>query len=300
MGKHAYLITAFDNLYVLTKSIELLDDERNDIFLHCDTKMGDISAWYNELSSKLKSKLLLINRSNVYWGDYSYTAVIMRLLESAVLYGKYDYYHLITGTSLPIKSQDFIHSFFDADKDKKLYFHINCGFEKVIQDRCKAYYPFINTNAFRKYKALKALSLMIGKFQILIGINRLRHSELNPVYNGWGWFSIPEDFARYCIAKQDVIKKTFRYTLAADEVWIHTVAMHSPFIDRIYGYNGNDDAVDASKHLQDWKRGKPYIFTKDDFAFIMESKAFWARKFDERKDKDIVDAIYSCIKERKY
>ncbi len=201
----------------------------------------------------------------------------------------------MTGTSLPIKNQKEIHGFFDTDDMDKLFFHINYDTSKVIQDRVKAYYPFIDCQSFRKHKVLKGISLLIGKMQMLIGIDRTRKSPLTPVYNGWGWFSIPHDFAEYAVSQRVAIRKAFHHTLAADEVWIHTVAMHSPFKARVYGYNGKDDPVDASKHFQDWTRGKPYTFTGEDYELLMnQPNAFWARKFSDQ-NKDIVDRIYNKI-----
>ena len=38
MGKHAYLIIAHNNFYILKKLIALIDDERNDIYIHIDKK----------------------------------------------------------------------------------------------------------------------------------------------------------------------------------------------------------------------------------------------------------------------
>lgn len=276
----------------------MLDDERNDIFIHLDKKMGEMTDWILSLSDQVTSaNIYYIKRKRVFWGDYSFTEVIIDLLSKAVSTYDYSYYHLLTGTSLPIKTQDEIHEFFDNDIRQLLYFHINKEIHKTIQDRAKAYYPFINKTHFRNNWALKLLSICIGKMEIIMGINRLRNSEFNPVYNGWGWFSIPNDFAHYAITKQEAIKSAFQYTLASDEVWIQTVAMHSEFSDRIYGYNGKDDPIDASKHFQDWKRGKPYVFQKEDYDLLMkDNRCFFARKFDENVDKEIIDMIFITIK----
>ena len=41
LKKHAYLIMAHNNFYVLNKLILLLDDERNDIYIHIDKKVKE-------------------------------------------------------------------------------------------------------------------------------------------------------------------------------------------------------------------------------------------------------------------
>lgn len=45
MSRHAYCIIAHKDLYTLNKLLELLDDERNDIFLFFDKKWN-ISTQY--------------------------------------------------------------------------------------------------------------------------------------------------------------------------------------------------------------------------------------------------------------
>lgn len=87
MARHAYLITAYDNIYVLEKTMQLLDDERNDLYIHCDVKMGDLSEWMQRIAKRIKSKIVFIKRYNVYWGAYSYTDVILELLQIATISG---------------------------------------------------------------------------------------------------------------------------------------------------------------------------------------------------------------------
>lgn len=292
MKKHAYVITTYGNLKTLQCLIDQIDDIRNDIYIHFDKKMNlDI----NSIHSKI-SKLTIIEPTKVYWGDYTMINCVIRLFDAAVSSGEqYSYIHLLSGQDLCIKSQDEIHEFFNDNNDK-LYFHINVGVFRQIQDRCRYYYPFINTKHFKYWKWLKALSLVLGKAQKFIGINRLRHSELYPIYNGWDWYSITYDFAKYVVSKESLIKKTFNHTLSNDECFVHTLAMHSKeFRDKVYGYNGNDDAMDASKRLQDWKRGKPYTFTLEDFDMIINSPYYFARKFDDN-NIDLVNKIVEFTK----
>ena len=39
--KHAYLILAHNNYYCLEKLLRLIDDTRNDIYIHADSKAKD-------------------------------------------------------------------------------------------------------------------------------------------------------------------------------------------------------------------------------------------------------------------
>ena len=214
MKKHAFLILAHDNPKVLSFLLKQLDDERNDVFILFDkkSKLDD-----NNFELK-KTRLFFVPRIDVRWGHYSLTEAPIRLLDFASKVGEYRYYHYLGGTTLCTKSQNEIHAFYDCTNLE--YFHINVGTFKSIQNRCKYYYPFTKMKGFRKSKFLKVISIIFGKIQVLVGINRLRRCPLYPLYNGMNWFSITDDFARYLLSKEKLIYKTFHHTLASDEVFV--------------------------------------------------------------------------------
>ncbi len=46
------------------------------------------------------------------------------------------------------------------------------------------------------------------------------------------------------------------------------------------------------------KAAHPYTWRETDFNELINSKAFFARKFDENIDKKIIDKIYNVVKKR--
>ena len=46
-------------------------------------------------------------------------------------------------------------------------------------------------------------------------------------------------------------------------------------------------------------RWNPYVFLSQDYEELINNKAFFARKFDSNKDKDIIDRVYKKIMEEK-
>ena len=92
----------------------MLDHPRNDIFIHMDAK----NKLYNPSET-----LQLVKFSNVYhtrrikvtWGGYSQIESELILLEAATENGSYEHYHLLSGADLPIKKQEDIISFFEAN-----------------------------------------------------------------------------------------------------------------------------------------------------------------------------------------
>lgn len=65
-GKHAYLIMAHNQSELLKKLLTVLDNERNDIFLHVDKK-SDLDLDDFSHCCK-KSSIFFTDRINVYWG----------------------------------------------------------------------------------------------------------------------------------------------------------------------------------------------------------------------------------------
>lgn len=66
MGKHAYLIMAHGDWYTLKTLLKMIDNARNDIFLHIDKKSN---PEFQELKSAVqKSNLYFTERVSVMWG----------------------------------------------------------------------------------------------------------------------------------------------------------------------------------------------------------------------------------------
>ena len=116
-GKHAYLILAHTCPGQLRKLLSLLDDPRNDLFIHIDRKA---SFGPEALEGCCRhSKLSFVEpRISVHWGGISIMHAELALLRAAVP-GGYAFYHLLSGQDLPIKPQDAIHAFFAEHADRE-------------------------------------------------------------------------------------------------------------------------------------------------------------------------------------
>ena len=108
MNKHAYLIIAHTDYRQLLQLVKQLDDVRNDIYTHIDRKA---SFDDEEIQTSKAGLYILPQRLDARWGDFSLVEVEYLLFETAFSQGNYSYYHLLSGMDLPIKSQDYIHSY---------------------------------------------------------------------------------------------------------------------------------------------------------------------------------------------
>ena len=286
-GKHAYLIIAHEDDATFRALLQLLDDVRNDIFVHMDAKNIAWDESNLELMVK-KAGCFAVPRISVTWGGYSLIACELRLLEAAVAEGHYDFYHLLSGQDLPIKGQDEIHAFFDAHRGIEFVRYqsepIDC-LARVYGHRLWNKY-----GCSRSQKVLMRLDALWSKAEHVI-CHRTYEFEFR---KGDQWFSIDDMFARYVLSKKDWVERTFCYSYLADEIFLHTILWNSPFRENVYRRELDDDCS-AFQRLIDWDRGTPYCFSLKDLNELRDSHFMFARKFDCKKDPGIIDAVVSMV-----
>ena len=73
-------------------------------------------------------------------------------------------------------------------------------------------------------------------------------------------------------------------------MFVQTIVYNSGFKDRLY-HEEFDNDPEAVKQLIDWTRGKPYTFRSCDWDELKNSGMLFARKFDEKVDKEIIMQI---------
>lgn len=283
--KHAYLVMAHNKFDQLKCLLSLLDDPRNDIYLHIDKKTKEKFTGFEPKHSKL----FMVDPIRVTWSGHSQIACEMRLFAAAAP-GHYMYYHLLSGLDLPIKTQDEIHGFFQKN-DGKNFMEID---DHAMQtgyflDRTQYYHFFQNMAGRDRHlwaKCLRRLNRYAINIQKALGYKR---KEIIPLYKGANWVSITDELLQYILGQGRLIRKQFYYSFCADEVFLQSLAMHSPYRDTI---------VNNSCREIDWIRGEPYTFRKEDFPMLLDSPAFFARKFDEAIDNHLILAMANHLKER--
>lgn len=282
-GKHAYLITAHNNFAQLQTLIMLLDDPQNDIYLHVDKKAKSFQI--NEIKA-VYSDLILIDRIRVNWGGHSQIKCEMNLLKAA--YKKqYDYYHLLSGADLPLKSQKEIRRFFESAYPKNFIKYDDISIQNgSFLHRVKTYHflqDYFGLNRGFLPGSLRRLEKFSLWFQELIGVHRKQY--IKP-YKGTNWFSITHELVKYVIDHEDIIRKQFYYTVCADEVFLHSIVMDSPYRETV---------VNNSLRAVDWARGTPYVYRVEDVDELLNSENLFGRKFDENVDRAAIEKIVACL-----
>ena len=299
--RHAYLIIAhgkWQQLYFLLKQ---LDDANNDIFIHIDAKVKNPPL--TELKNMVKySNVEIIQEYKVYWGSLELVKVEFLLLKMA-LSGNYDYYHLLSGMDMLIKTKEEISEFFTKNNGKE-FIHFDTDLRlkenKELLRRVKCYHFFVNyRKRFNKFKLLNNVFTFFERIslsiQILFKVDRTKKYSETIKY-GSQWFSITSDFAKYVVENESKTLKMFNKTKCSDELFMQTLIYNSEFKNNLYDLNF-DDNVEANVRLIDisnrGKNGSPYVWKMNDYEELKSTKCLFARKFDIAVDKQIVEKIYS-------
>lgn len=291
--RHAYLIMAHNEPDLLQRLILILDHPENDIYVHIDKK-SNLNDF--KLSSNLcvhSHLFILSHRIDVSWSGYSQIACEMILMETAYNHGDYDYYHLMSGVTLPIKSIQFINSFFEQHKGT-IFLGIDVGeIEKTIEDRIKYRYFFIDNKICHSNEMFKlhlnGLSIRLQKF-----FHITRTSTL-PLKIGANWCSITQECVCELLKKKQWIDKTFRSGYCVDELYKQTVIWNSPLREKLYSV-GN--SLEGCLYEIDWNRGSvhsPYTYAQiSDVELLLKSDRLFARKFSD-KYIEVVDKLIEKV-----
>ncbi|WP_051545077.1 beta-1,6-N-acetylglucosaminyltransferase [Butyrivibrio sp. MC2021] len=297
--RHAFLIIAHNNWWQLKQLIKLLDSESHDLYIHIDKR----SKNYDEqqfCNIALKSRVKIFQEYKVYWGGFSQVEVELFLLGKASEFN-YDYYHIISGGDLPLKSNYEIDAFFENNRGYEFidYDESKLNNDPEISRRTRIYHFLQNYRRISSFSFVNSIFIFCERclllLQMIFGVNRTRRLDWTIKY-GSNWVSITDGMAKEVLKQKEKIGKVFKWTNCADELFIQTVAFNSIYKDNIYD-NGLTDVMNNMR-LVDWERGSngsPYTYRNDDYEYLIKSNALFARKFSEGVDKDIIERIIDYL-----
>lgn len=227
---HAFLIIAHNEFEVLQLLVSALDDERNDIYVHIDRKVKRLPTL-----NVSKSRLFILDRRiDVRWGDVSQIKTELLLWEEARKNGPYEFYHLISGTHLPLKSQDEIHTFFAQHSGKCIFSNLTES-TRDYQEILKVHRINICTRGYASSnRAVAGLSQFLWKS--FIAIQRMLDITVNDgigFYWANNWCSLSQAAVDYLLSQKRFILKRYRWSFCGDEWFAPTELMNSGLRDGI-------------------------------------------------------------------
>lgn len=302
MSKHAYLIIAYHQWELLKTLIQLIDDERNDIFIHIDKKITDVPA--DEISSAAKkSEVIFTERLPIYRGTYVISKAELLLLKTALNHGEYRYFHLISGQDLPLKTQNELHSFFDEMDGYNFIDLVQPNqLKKRVRESVTLYNLFIKKSFAKKTfvaSLMRNTNRITKELQRLFNINRfaIYEKEGYQVAYGSSWFSITDDFAVYLVNHEKLVEQMFgKMTSIAEEKFIQTLIWNSQYRDSLFQLS--DDYMNVKPNLRYivWTGNiSPETIRSEMFDDMIKSPALFARKFDLNIDAKVVEQVKKHI-----
>lgn len=284
MSKHAVLIQAHTQPKLTSALIRKIQDPDFYFFIHVDAK----STCYEEYKKmENKNVKVLSERFNVNWGAYEQIVLTIVLIKEAKSTGiDFDYYHLISGQDVVLKTSEEIKSFFSKNE---YVGYMELAHEQECSDRYMLYHLNGVVNLKTKFGGI--LEYYFVKLQQCKLFFVPRRNLGYKAYKGSNWWTLNKvviDYVLSFLKNNPSYIKRFRFTSCCDEVFFHTIVFNSPFKDRIYL---------SDLRYVDWKKRNvndvlPHILKKIDYDEILNSGCLFARKIDENISRDLLEIIY--------
>jgi Core-2/I-Branching enzyme len=272
--KQGILITAFKNFDHLMEIAQFFDDNFA-LYIHIDKKSKPSSSVIETLRS-LSNVARVTQKYTVNWGGRNHLKSILYLISESLKDPEIEYFHLITGQDFPMKKKTEFVRFFQKNRDKDYLEHFtmpatcwnNGGMDRI------EYYNFYDV-----FNAVRSIRIIINlrKIQSGLGIRRSISKKLPHLYGGSTYWSLSRPTIEYVhnyTLKEPRLLKRLKHTFCAEEIYLQTVVMNSPFSQRVLSNN---------LRFIVWEEGhgsSPGILDEGYLPAIEKSDAFFARKFD--------------------
>ena len=286
--KLTYLIMAHKDFKILELLVDLLNQNNIDIIIHIDSKSEiDLDRFIKKFESYNYVRFLE-KRIAVNWGGFSLLEAQLMLLFASRQIGLGDYVSFISGQDLPLKTTNEIIKFLQKNRGKEFIEFFDIPNRKWSGNGGKDRYEFfwlvdqIGYNKSKQFVEIQKKENIYRKFP----------HQLKP-YGGSNWMTISKECAEYIceyIINNPKIIDYFKYTVHPDEMLFQTLILNSNFKDKV---------INDNLRYIDWNSSTaslPKILNKDDMRSLQKSTCHFARKFDTKVDKEIIDELFHSLK----
>lgn len=307
----AYLIMCHKNPHQVNRLISKLQLVHSVCFVHVDSQ-----ANFNP--ENIRGGVLTQKRYHGVLGSYSLVQISDELMRCAKEYGKekgihFGYYCLISGQDYPIRNVSSIQDELQNSYPKP---YIDCtpcakgnwvyngssnsAWWNIADRKINRWLP--KPNLIRKLvKCPMFVANLITRRQMNARM-RLSKNHID-LYGGSAWWVLPDKMVDYLLeAARNFTRGNKFYPLTGvgvpEENYYQTLLMNSSFKEEIDVNSPEMVAQNCKTYAHFLPEGRPftghpYIFTVKDTKCLMEqaNNRFFARKFDETVDSDILNWI---------
>jgi len=302
----------------LQRMVNALDCEGAAFYIHIDKK-SDAAPFHALLGDKENVRFLR-DRVRANWMGFSLVEGSLRLLGEAVRRG-FDYCLLLSGSDYPIKSNDYLFSFFEkADQefitfwrleDRPSWVHKVQYFYPIDAIPIRAWSTNCETVYWRRFFWGRFF-----KYQAYMPKREFPHNMVP--YGGPDWWSLSYECVDYIlnfVEENPDYKKFFTYTQSPGELFFQTIILNSHLATRVKNFRNYQEwsaarSVGASLSESDmlpedafnyryidWSgektgaREAPAVLNERDYEHIKNSHCHFARKFDPIRSAKLLDLI---------
>jgi hypothetical protein len=227
----AYLLLAHDQPAHLRALIERLSTPDSHFYVHIDRK-----SRLTDFSLPDDPRVhILQDRARVFWGDYSQVEAIVLLMRAALAQPgqAHPRFVLLSGADYPVRSNAFIHQFFQAHADLEFI-----NLERMpTADGCKT------LTRLTHYQPLKTSSRVLNRLKRgaqIIGLLP-KERDFDPAlgtmqpHGGHTWWALTRAAVKHVLDFMDgnaAYVDFCRHTFCPDEHCFHTILANSAFADK--------------------------------------------------------------------
>jgi hypothetical protein len=279
----AYLILAHKDPELLDRLVSKLSNPDADIYIQLDNK-ADINEFKHIENSENIN--FIDKRIDTFWGNYSIIDATLTGFKQILNTNKnYTHINLLSGQDYPLKSAQEIQDFLFANSDKTFMRLLSISDNEWLQGKER-----IMKYSFGDFR------LLPGKYSLQRLANTILPDRKLPLklkaYGGSQWLTITPECALYTINylnNNPKLKRFFRATWAIDEIFFQTILMNSPLKHKLVN--------DSLRFIEQQGNSRPTVFTINEAESLIGSGKFFARKFDQQVDSQILDYLDTATKQ---
>lgn len=284
--KFAFLILAHRNFKQLVDLINIITSRDNFIFLHIDKKTSIDPLLMDELYKR--NVYICDDPVAVSWGGFSQILATVKLINMVYNNGiEVNYFHLISGQDFPVKSNNYMKSFFKVNDGLSYmnFFPLPCdNWLHKGMDRILFEWNIDGIGYDESYQDVLRQNSM--------GVSRSLPDKILP-YGGSQWWSLHRQCIEYirevCI-DGNPLYDFYKKCCIPDEMLFQTILINSKYRNSI---------INDNLRYIDFVSGPEYpkILRLEDYnKLTSDNKYIFARKFDDSVDHKLRDMIFTFIK----
>lgn len=274
---------------------QLLSDKETDVFVHIEKNNDEMKK------DIVRREHLFISEKNIRtpWGsDALLNAMLIMLGEVQNKQIDYEYILICSGQDMLVRPD--LNEFLESNKGRVF---VDCS-PSPKEEKVRLFYTW--PEKYRKLinkkmdftRISRRLRILFCGLGIPFFRKKIRYNtDCLKLYKNFFWCAIPFDVCSYVLSfveNNDEFMDIYRGALVAEEGFLGTIIMNSEFADRIEFIDGMSKSLTFTATF---KNNHPPVLTKNDIDTISQSGAFFARKFDERVDCDVISYYHNMILE---